>query len=49
MTRVAVKINERSIVSIVIAASAILVGISNLPTNPTSVVLMAKLMKESID
>ena len=46
---VRVEINGRSIVFIVIAASAILAGISNLPTNPTSVELMGKLMSELID
>ena len=48
-SRVGVRINEPSTVSIVIAASAILAGISNLPTNPTSGAQMAKLMRESTD
>lgn len=49
MSGVRVEINGRFIVFIVIAASAILAGISNLPTNPTSVELMGKLMSELID
>ena len=49
MRGVRVEINGRFIVSIVIAASAILAGISNLPTNPTSVELMGKHMSEMID
>ena len=49
MSGVGLKINGRFTVSIVIVASAIIAGISNLLTNPTSVELMGKLMSELTD